>query len=167
MWPLATSCLSDSRGHNPGPSCLGPCSGWRFLSLGNSGWSCPLVPCSGDFGVPTVGPAPLLSALFVQGGKNCLDCWLGLVQASCRIPFLWSHCGLGQGARERPWRQGSLPRWPFLPSSSGPRTAAWGTFQGWLGVSRPGPGPQPPLQPFPSLSLPGQFTPEGPSCPDI
>lgn len=113
MWPLATSCLSDSRGHNPGPSCLGPCSGWQFLSLRNSGWSCPLVPCSGDFGVPTVGPAPLLSALFVQGGKNCLDCWLGLVQASCRIPFPWSHCGLGQGARERPWRPGLSPPLAF------------------------------------------------------
>lgn len=26
---------------------------------------------------------PLLSALFVQGGKNHLVCWLGLVPTSC------------------------------------------------------------------------------------
>lgn len=110
---------------------------------------------------------PLLSALFVQGGRNRLDRWQGLAQASCRIPFPWSHCGLGVGARELPQRQGSLTPQLFPLPSSCPRTAVcvcvWGgEFQAQLGVSRQGPGLRPTLPPFPSLSLPGPLSPRGP-----
>lgn len=97
-WPPPASLMPGSTILD---SLAGHFQGWQFPSLGNFGWNClPWCPAVGDPGVPVVCPALLLSALFMQGGKNRLDYWLGLVQASCRIPFRWSHCRLGLGARE-------------------------------------------------------------------
>lgn len=95
-------------------------------ALGDLGTPLSWCPEVRDSGVPVASPATLLSALFVQGGRNRLDRWQGLAQASCQIPFPWSHRRLGVGARELFWRQGSLTPWPFLLPSSCPRTAAGG-----------------------------------------
>lgn len=69
--------------------------------LDGAGWGIPQGWGIGDgaasLGMPGVGPAPVPSAVFAQGGRSRLDRWLGLVHASCRIPFPWNHCGLGWG----------------------------------------------------------------------
>lgn len=130
-WPLrpsATSCFFGGREHHPAPGWPGHGQRQPFLSLGDVAWNCrPWCPAVRDSGVPVASPAPLLPALFVQGGRNRLDRWQGLVQASCRIPFPWSHCRRGVGAQELPQRQGSLTPWPFQLPSSSPRTAVGGS----------------------------------------
>lgn len=95
-------------------------------ALGDSGAPSPGALKCGTLGCLWLAQPPLLSALFVQGGRNRLDGWQGLAQASCQIPFPWSHRRLGVGARELSRRQGSLTPWPFLLPSSCPRTAAGG-----------------------------------------
>ena len=145
LWPLAASCFSSTREHRLAPGWPGLGRGQQFLRLRNVAWTClPWRPASGGL---WGWPSPLLSAWFAQGGRNHLDCWQGLAQASCRIPFPWSHCGLGVGVRELPWRLDSLTPWPFLLPSSCSRTAArgGGGSKPSPGVSRPGPGPRPTL----------------------